>query len=60
MKLVRVGIAVDQDYYEVLEKQALLVKRSRNNLINLIFERVSTMTEEELLVFLHPTTKSHL
>ncbi len=64
MTAINVGFRIDSDIVDGLEKQAAIIKRSRNNLVALALERVNGMSEEELLVFLHPvlhpTTRSPL
>jgi hypothetical protein len=57
MKTINVGVRIDPDVWEGLEKQAAIIKRSRNNLLALACERINGMSEEELLVFLHPVIK---
>ena len=64
MKAINVGVRIKRDTWEGMKKPAALINRTRNNLIGLLGERVNSMSEEELLVFLHPvlhpTTQSPL
>lgn len=54
MAQISKGVKTDDKTWKLLDAQAKLVKRSRNNLINLVFYRVCKMSEGELLTFLHP------